>query len=32
MGHDIYKVPGATDPEEECSKPVRRISLKQVRT
>lgn len=27
--HDIYKVPEATDPEEECSKPVRSISLKQ---
>ena len=32
MGHDIYKVPEATDPEEKCSKPVRSISLKQVRT
>ena len=32
MGFDIYKVPEATDPEEESSKPVRSISLKQVRT
>ena len=32
MGHDIYKVPKPSDPEEECSKPVRKITNKQVRT
>lgn len=29
VGHDIYKVPKATDPDEECSKPVRRVSYEQ---
>lgn len=31
MGHDIYKVPKPTDPEEESGKVVRRINNKPVR-
>ena len=30
VGHEIYKVPKPTDPEEETGKVVRRINNKQV--